>query len=751
MRAQEERPGGRGAGEHRPVVVAPPVDTSVRGAGAPEWTTRSVSALQGKAGNAAVQRALTRRQGAAPVQRSVGGELGSLDVQHAMAQLRSRYPGQTVRYSAVKAAYDDPTTVYTSLEELAAALGIGQAQQSTSAPTPQPTATTPATTPAPSAATPAGRPPRPPVKPKPAKLGGPGQQSSSAAVTAEQAAPAPAPPTRATAVPPAPVPAGERATSENVPVADFGANTAKARDQLDEELTTPRKYLRRRAANGLDDTVFQQMAKSVAGAGFHRTQVVGRLIDQLYSCLEWTGRAPIAVFTHEAQGKGDLMLGVKTADALRANFPRTEQNKNDISLVTAEAAAKKEPGVFADAGHPFTVLDGTRPAAPDLPGRGPTHAVVAPQLAVTKEFQQSVGKWGSTVSAMTEYSKKEDLPPNAAKATGYTTGLGPTEVGITFDAGLRAYKKQQDQIQGEGAKRTARLENLQALRSPELLAGLFPENQQQAARDFAAAASSRLYFAYSNKSAQRFARTVAELERGKGHDVHIVQSTPKGMPELDDTVKGELAALGVGRVRVVTVDGKASTLTSTDVDTGGAGKTMHWITTNRVPHDDMLTLIKASEPIVMTTGNQSTSEALSAGKTVMYESIGMPQSQAFRQALYQGAGVKQPDIDSIAAVSADFDQRRPALAPKQPQFAAAAAALGRMQEQDRMGNFSDHAAATKDLGRWVGGQHLRDYLMRSSLSGELSGEESKLVGDSRNAGAYRAFVDHLLNLPGDGE
>ncbi|MGP2437979.1 hypothetical protein [Streptomyces sp. JW3] len=748
MRAQEERPGGRGAGEHRPVVVAPPVDTSVRGAGAPEWTTRSVSALQGKAGNAAVQRALTQRQETAPVQRSFGGELGSLGVQHVMAQLRSRYPGQTVRYSAVKAAYDDPTTVYSSIEELAAALGIGQAQQSTSAPAPQPAVTTPVTTPAPSAATPAGRPPRPPVKPKPAKLGGPGQQSSSAAVTAEQAAPVStlAPPTRATAAPPVPVTAGERATSERVSVEDFAANAAQARDELDDELTTPRKYLRRRAANGLDDEVFQQMAKSVAGAGFDRKKVVRHLTDQLYSCLEWTGRAPIAVFTHEAQGKGDLMLGVKTADALRANFPRTERNKNDISLMTAEAAVTKQPGVFADAGHPFTVLPGTRPGAPDLPGRGPLHTVVAPQLPVTKDFEQSVGKWGSTASAMTEYSK-----PNAGGANDHTTGLAPKEVGITFDAGLRAYKKQQDQIQGEDAKRAARLENLQALRSPELLAGLFPENQQQAARDFAAAASSRLYFAYSNKSAQRFARTVAELERDKGHDVHIVQSTPKGMPELDDRVKAELAALGVGRVRVVTVDGKSSTLTSTDVSTGGTGKTMHWITTNRVPHDDMLTLIKASEPIMMATGNQSTSEALSAGKTIMYESIGMEQSQAFRQALYQGAGVSQSDIQSIAALSADFDQRKPALAPQRPQFAAAAAALDRMQEQDRMGKFSDQAAATKDLGRWVGGQHLRDYLMRSPLSAELSDEEAKLEGDSRNAGAYRAFVDHLLNLPGDGE
>ncbi|MEU9235983.1 eCIS core domain-containing protein [Streptomyces subrutilus] len=686
----------------------------------------------------------------APVQRVFQGDLSGYGTAQAVAALKEQVPGSKPKWSEVdKARTGAPA--YASVGDLASALGLQQPQQSgeASATGVVPTSTAPAsTTPASTtpASTTASRPPRPAPKPKPkpAGLTMSGQQSSSSAAQEQLPSTATAASHTRTTTPPVPVEEREKGVAEQVSWGEFAENSKQARDELAKERATPRMYLRRRAASRLDDAVFQQMAGSVKIN--NKSQVMPHLIDQLYSCLEWTGRSPIAVFTHEAQGKGDLMLGVKTADALRENFPRTEANKNDISLLTAKAAHNKQPGVFADSGHPFTVLDGATPNAPHLdPGQGPTHAIVAPQLAATKNFQKSVGHWGSTVSAMTEYSKKEPLPPGAG-GTGYTTGLGAGEVGITFDAGLRAYKQNQDSIEGEENKRAARLENLQALKSKDLLTALFPEDQEQKAKEYAAAATSRLYFAYSNKSAMRFALTVAEVENGNGNDVHVVQSSPTQMPALDATVKRDLAALGVAKVRLVEVSSQKPAPTITVEDTGGAGKTMHWITTDRVPHDDMLTLIKASEPIVMTTGNQSTSEALSAGKTILYESIGMEQSKTFRQSLYAGAGVKQPDIDSITAVSRDYDQRG-TPGPAQPQFKAAAAALRNMQQEGRMGAFSDRASATKDLGRWIGGQHLRDFLMKTDLASELRSREEKLTSDYRKAEAYRSFVDHLLGLP----
>jgi hypothetical protein len=720
--------------------VSDPSDRFEREAEANARRVMSGSAPQGGLSGADALRASGDGGSASspPVQRVFQGDLSGYDTAQAIRELKERIPGSAPKWSAVNAARTG-TTAYDSLGGLASALGLQPPQQSgdTSAPGVVPASTT-------SAATTPARPPRPVPKPKPASLTRAEPQSGSAAT--QQQVPstsAPAPHAHATA-PPAPVEEREKGVAEQISWDDFAANSAQARDKLEMERAAPRKYLRQRGASQLNDAVFQQMAGSVKIN--NKSQVMPHLIDQLYSCLEWTGRAPIAVFTHEAQGKGDLMLGVKTADALRENFPRTEANKNDIALLTAEAAHKKQPGVFTDSGHPFTVLDGATPNAPQLgPGQGPTHAIVAPQLAATKNFQKSVNNWGSTVSAMTEYSKKESLPPGAA-GTGYTTGLGAGEVGITFDAGLRAYKQNQDSIAGEENKRAARLTNLQALKSKDLLTALFPEDQEQAAKEYAAAATSRLYFAYSNKSAMRFALTVAEVENGNNNDVHVVQSSPTQMPALDAAVKRDLAGLGVAKVRLVEVSSQKQAPTITVQETGGAGKTMHWIMTDRVPHDDMLTLIKASEPIVMTTGNQSTSEALSAGKTIMYESIGMEQSKAFRQSLYTGAGVRQPDIDSIAAVSRDYDQRG-TPGPGQPQFKAAAAALQNMQQEGRMGAFSDRASATKDLGRWIGGQHLRDFLMKTELASDLQIREEKLKSDYRKADAYKSFVDHLLGLP----
>ncbi|MFF9979054.1 hypothetical protein [Streptomyces erythrochromogenes] len=752
---------------------------------APAWTREAAPqgllALQGTVGNEAVvqmlkQAGATRtdmgsRLGAGadappasgggrsasslPVQRVFEGDLSGYGTAQAIKELKGQIPGAAPKWSVVDAARTG-ATAYGSLGDLASALGLQAPQQAGTTPAPAPAPASTASASTASAATTPARPPRPAPKPKPARFTRTEQQPGSAAAARQQvpSTPTPAPHTRSddtqshthTPPPAAVVPAEERTpgVAEQVSVEDFAANSAQARDELEAERAAPRSYLRRRAASRLNDSVFRQMAGSVKLN--NKAQLLPRLIDQLYSCLEWTGRAPIAVFTHEAQGKGDLMLGVKTADALRENFPRTGANRNDIALLTAEAAHSKQPGVFEDSGHPFTVLDGATPAAPRLDsGKAPTHAIVAPQLAATKNFQKSVGAWGSTVSSMTEYSKKESLPPGA-HGTGYTTGLGAEEVGITFDAGLRAYKQHQDSIEGEENKRAARLENLQALKSKDLLTSLFPEDQERAAKEYAAAATSRLYFAYSNKSAMRFALTVAEVENGNDNDVHVVQSSPTRMPELDATVKRDLAGLGVGKVRLVEVSSREPAPTVTVQDTGGAGKTMHWITTDRVPHDDMLTLIKASEPIVMTTGNQSTSEALSAGKTIMYESIGMEQSKAFRQSLYAGAGVAPADIESIAAVSRDYDQRG-TRGPGQPEFKAAAAALQNMQQEDRMGAFSDRACATKDLGRWIGGQHLRDFLMKTELAPELRRREEQLTSEYRKADAYKGFVDHLLGLP----
>ncbi|MCZ9346465.1 hypothetical protein NGM37_53035, partial [Streptomyces sp. TRM76130] len=71
--------------------------------------------------------------------------------------------------------------------------------------------------------------------------------------------------------------------AERVEWDDFETNSAEAREQLAQERTTPRAYLRRRAASQLDDKVYAEMAASIKIT--NKDVLLNQYIAQLYSCL----------------------------------------------------------------------------------------------------------------------------------------------------------------------------------------------------------------------------------------------------------------------------------------------------------------------------------------------------------------------------------------------------------------------------------------------------------------------------------
>ncbi|MCZ9346466.1 hypothetical protein NGM37_53040, partial [Streptomyces sp. TRM76130] len=128
-----------------------------------------MAALQGTAGNAAVQRL-------------VEGDGRGLTVDQLRAQLLSRFPGSNPTYRDVQAEHRS-ATVHPSIDALGEHLGLGATRQ-------------PGTTPAaPAAATPAARPPVPP-KPRPAPPGPrqTGERSAASAAPAAATTPATRPP-----------------------------------------------------------------------------------------------------------------------------------------------------------------------------------------------------------------------------------------------------------------------------------------------------------------------------------------------------------------------------------------------------------------------------------------------------------------------------------------------------------------------------------------------------------------------------
>lgn len=553
----------------------------------------------------------------------------------------------------------------------------------------------------------------------------------------------------------------------------YKENMEQARETLLQQRTEPRVHLRPQEVNPYTQEVCARFPKSI-GLGQQEKQVP-LIVDQLYSCLRWTGRSAVSVYTHEANGRGDLMLGVKAAQALRLVFSTEGPSANDVALLTAAKAHAKLPELFDGCGLPYVILPGSDSnpkAEPEFAkDRAPEYVLVTPQLAATKALQTTVESvWGGRSMALTEYSKTEAAPLGGGKT--FATGLGQEERGITFDADLREYKRAQEALgEDEAVRRTARLDYLATLsgHARPLLAALFPEdeaeNLDENLKRYAGDTRSRLYFSYTNKSASRFALVLAEFEKAGQHDVHVVQICPEfwnpkfalnrtwlveGLTE--EPLRGYLAERGVGRVELTEFPAGSSMVRSS-FETGlEGGKRLHLVVTARTGHADLLKLVRASEPVMMTTGNQSTSEALAAGKTILYESIGMEQSWAFCRSLYQGAGVDPREIARIEAVSRDYDRVRAVPHSKElpglKEFAEAGQALAVILGNQSFPRFSDVAAAGKDLSRWISGRYLRRTLLKCpDIEQRLRKAEQRVMVGYRRAEVYEEFVQTLLTLP----
>ncbi|TMU99963.1 hypothetical protein [Streptomyces sp. DASNCL29] len=137
----------------------------------------------------------------------------------------------------------------------------------------------------------------------------------------------------------------------------YRENMEQARETLLQQRTEPRAHLRPQEVNPYTHQVCARFPKSIR-LGQQEKQVP-LIIDQLYSCLRWTGRSAVSVYTHEANGRGDLMLGVKAAQALRLVFSTEGSSAADVALLTAAKAHAKLPELFDGCGLPYVILPGS--------------------------------------------------------------------------------------------------------------------------------------------------------------------------------------------------------------------------------------------------------------------------------------------------------------------------------------------------------------------------------------------------------
>lgn len=128
--------------------------------------------------------------------------------------------------------------------------------------------------------------------------------------------------------------------------------------------------------------------------------------------------------------------------------------------------------------------------------------------------------------------------------------------------------------------------------------------------------SAGAYLGYAHSGIERFAEIVAGLERGRARPIDLIAPGARPMGDLalalfDPARLAALAAAGIGRVEID--DGKGGR-TAHDL---GAGKRLRLFGHHPIDHADMRRLLVACEAPVMVSGDQSFSDAVSAGKAVV--------------------------------------------------------------------------------------------------------------------------------------
>jgi len=477
------------------------------------------------------------------------------------------------------------------------------------------------------------------------------------------------------------------------------------------------------------------------------------LVDQIYSKIPWEGKVRIAVYTEERQGLGDVSLAMKVVKMFRDAFPTA--NEKDIALLmdirtrTKTGDLGKSYGInpislpfdFDSTKHDkFTFLD--EKYMPQMFIRAPVmQSIVA--LDELRKFKQFASYKKVHHLGFTEYAKEEpDSTP---------TGLKPKELGITIDRDLRAYK---EELSIEEDKKKYKFSFLDKIQDKTLLSEISDNKEIDKFKQ----SKSKLYFGYTNRSGTKFVKTIAELEKDNKEDVVIVHSGSHYIEkywegfkdEIEGSYKDKLKILGFKKIEVIIIDStKKETKKECDIKLNESddGKIMRVIFISRISHDDMLTLFKSSEQTSMVTGNQSTSEAISAGKTILYECLSFPQNQQFMLDLFSFGQKEESDAEKRMQEFYEYQREMSGdiisggqEEVKEDTFKKIADILKKEKIHEDFSNISDLAFTAKNLESRLIGNYKRSILMSFD---ELKPKLSELEGTLKTNKNFKDFANNL--------
>ncbi|WP_143406405.1 hypothetical protein [Estrella lausannensis] len=400
-------------------------------------------------------------------------------------------------------------------------------------------------------------------------------------------------------------------------------------------------------------------------------------VDMLFDKAKIPDGQSIMVHVREDNGMGDLMLAVKTVNALKEKFPNLDiQVSLEVRTIKMDDAIAKIRGETKNSGLPAGNVNAfdKRPSDAKEPGM----ILIMPDNACT----EAEHLWSNFQTPPEKLMVKE-YGWGGPLASG---GLGSASLGIFLDSRLTHISDTQTSGKGVSEMASHQARDL-------ILNGKSPEDYS---------ASNKLYFAYAhmpNPSAG-FMKSIIKMNDDDKKDIDFFMRTENHIPganwnlnvdnqglhfmdnfggkgrEVDDISFNLLKENGISKVEVIKVkreiqtievenpDGTKSKVTrlvpvknddgtfklegSISHDVPGApsdGKTLRIIDCFPIPHSDVMKLVEHSEPETLITGNQSFGEAVSASKSFFYEQL--PNDISLGQQMSGLAGTIDPQFQQV--------------------------------------------------------------------------------------------------------
>lgn len=362
----------------------------------------------------------------------------------------------------------------------------------------------------------------------------------------------------------------------------------------------------------LIDKIFKSLKIQLAEKKILRSekeQIIDSSLSKIYRTII-SGKSHIVIRVLDKAGYGDLLFAMKLTEMISKNIPEAKiaivfQDEKTISKVRSIASEypfekncyslRKLPAEFKSLKNGLCIG-----AATFYDEEETVKDLKYDQMGLPDKYPfLRIPEYGCTYKQEKFYEKSK------------VTGLCTHEFGIFIDPKIISA------IESFKEKKQNPLLHINNLIDKSLQKQIL----QNASDIESYSQRSNLYFGYAHSTTSHvhFIKAVANLEKGNDKNVDLILILDNPL-ELDllitPEVKSELRKAGFGKIKIAPTE---QTSFSTLKISLKSSKVLRIIPKNSLVHKDVETCLIMSRPLSLVTGDQSISEAISAGKIFIYE------------------------------------------------------------------------------------------------------------------------------------